>query len=100
MRPRISASRSFASSLNGGGLLTDGKTTETNGYTIVLDGKPRFFPWVETYFWSRDQAPEYSAASGLMALEAWSQERLDKGDESRPFSAMSWARTGAAPLIS
>lgn len=59
----------------------DGKTTETNGYTIVLDGKPRFFPWVQTYFWTRDQAREYSAASGLMALEAWAQERLDKGED-------------------
>lgn len=60
---------------------TDGATTETNGYTIVLDGNPRFFPWVETYFWTRDQAREYSAASGLMALEAWAQERLDKGED-------------------
>lgn len=60
---------------------TDGKTTETNGYTIVLDGKPCFFPWVQTYFWARDQAREYSAASGLMALEAWSQERLDNGED-------------------
>ena len=59
----------------------DGKTTETNGYTIVLDGKSRFFPWIQTYFWARDQAREYSAASGLMALEAWSQERLDKGED-------------------
>ncbi|PDT09643.1 hypothetical protein CO670_31550 [Rhizobium sp. J15] len=58
-----------------------GKTTTTNGYTLVFDGKPRFFPWVETYFWARGQAREYSAASGLMALEAWSQERLDKGDD-------------------
>lgn len=59
----------------------DGKTRETNGYTIVVDGKPRFFPWVQTYFWARDQAQEYSAASGLMTLEAWSQERLDKGED-------------------
>jgi hypothetical protein len=59
----------------------DGKTTETNGYTIVLDGKPRFFPWPQTYFWARDQAREYSAASGLMGLEAWSQERLDRGED-------------------
>lgn len=60
---------------------TDGATTETNGYTVILDGKPRFFPWIDTYFWSRDQANEYSAASGLMALEAWAQERLDKGED-------------------
>lgn len=59
----------------------DGKTTETNGYTIVLDGKPRFFPWVQTYFWSRDQARECSVTSGLMALEAWAQERLDNGED-------------------
>lgn len=59
----------------------NGKTTETNGYTVVLNGKPRFFSWVQTYFWGRDQAQEYSAASGLMALEAWSQERLDKGED-------------------
>lgn len=59
----------------------DGKTTETIGYTIVLDGKPRFFPWVQTYLWTRGQAHEYSAASGLMALEAWAQERLDKGED-------------------
>jgi hypothetical protein len=59
----------------------DGKTTETNGYTIVVDGKLRFFPWIQTYFWTHNQAQEYSVASGLMALEAWSQERLDKGED-------------------
>jgi hypothetical protein len=59
----------------------EGKTTQTNGYTIIFDGKRRFFPWVQTYFWTRGQAREYSAASGLMALEAWSQERLDKGED-------------------
>lgn len=59
----------------------EGKTTQTNGYTIMFDGKPRFFPWVQTYFWTRGQAREFSAASGLMALEAWSQERLDNGED-------------------
>jgi hypothetical protein len=58
------------------------KKAGTNGFTIAIDGRPRFFPWVRTYFWSRPmQAHEYSAASGLMALEAWSQERLDGGDD-------------------
>jgi len=61
---------------------TDGETTETDGYTIVLDEKPRFFPWVRTYFWSRQmQAPESAVGSALMALEAWSHHRLDKGDD-------------------
>jgi len=54
---------------------------EPNRYTIVLDGKPRVFPCVQTYFWARNQAREFSVASGLMALEAWSQERLDKGED-------------------
>lgn len=61
---------------------TDGRTDDTDGYTIVIDGKPRFFPWVRTYFWSRQmQAPESAVGSALMALEAWSHERLDRGDE-------------------
>ncbi|TCM51123.1 hypothetical protein C8J36_110130 [Rhizobium sp. PP-F2F-G48] len=51
-----------------------------NGFTVVLDGKPRFFPWATSFFWSRGQINEYAAASGLMALEAWSQNRLDDGD--------------------
>ena len=60
----------------------DGKTTETNGFTIVIDGTPRFFPWVQTYFWSRQfQAPESSVGSALKALEAWSHERVDRGED-------------------
>jgi len=51
-----------------------------NGFTVVFDDGPRFFPWSQTYFWSRDQAQEYSAASGLKALEAWGHHRLDAGE--------------------
>ncbi len=51
-----------------------------NGFTVVFDDGPRFFPWSQTYFWSRDQAQEYSAASGLMALEAWGHHRLNAGE--------------------
>ena len=51
-----------------------------NGFTVVFDDGPRFFPWTQTYFWSRDQAREYSAASGLKALEAWGHHRLDAGE--------------------
>jgi hypothetical protein len=51
-----------------------------NGFTVVLDSGPRFFPWSQTYFWSRDQSHEYSAASGLKALEAWSHQRIDAGE--------------------
>lgn len=51
-----------------------------NGLTVFLDRGPRFFPWQETYFWSRGQAREYSAASALMALEAWGHDRIQAGD--------------------
>ena len=54
--------------------------TGENGFTVVFDDGPRFFPWTRTYFWSRDQAREYSAASGLKALEAWGHCRLDAGE--------------------
>ncbi len=60
----------------------NGKKAGTNGFTIDFGGEKRFFPWVQTYFWSRSsQAQVYAASSGLMALEAWSQERLDKGED-------------------
>ena len=58
---------------------TDGRAPETDGFTVDLGHGPRFFPWTRSYFWSRDQSHEYSAASGLKALEAWSQQRLDDG---------------------
>lgn len=51
-----------------------------NGFTIAFDEGPRFFPWVETYFWSRGQSNEYSVGSALMALEAWGHQRLEAGD--------------------
>ena len=51
-----------------------------DGYTVVFDDGPRFFPWTRTYFWSRDQAREYSVVSGLKALEAWGHDRLDAGE--------------------
>jgi hypothetical protein len=60
----------------------DGKATETNGFTLVVDSTPRFFPWVQTYFWSRQfQAPESSVGSALKALEAWSHERIERGED-------------------
>jgi hypothetical protein len=58
-----------------------GKTPGSNGFTLFLDDGPRFFPWTATYLWSRDQAHEYSMASGLMALEAWAHGRVEAGDD-------------------
>ena len=57
-----------------------GKAPGENGFTLVLDTGPRFFPWTNSFFWSREQSNEYSAASGLKALEAWSHKRLDDGE--------------------
>ncbi|MER8549368.1 hypothetical protein NKH41_27510 [Mesorhizobium sp. M1169] len=58
---------------------TDGLAPEDDGFTINLGHGSRFFPWTSSYLWSRDQSHEYSAASGLKALEAGSQQRLDDG---------------------
>lgn len=52
---------------------------EGDGFTVDFGDGPRFFPRADSYLWSRDQCREYSAASGLKALEAWSQQRLDDG---------------------
>jgi len=57
-----------------------GHEPDDDGFTLVFDEGPRLFPWTDTYLWSRDQAPEYSVASGLKALEAWSHKRLDDGE--------------------
>ncbi|WP_245510003.1 NACHT domain-containing protein [Rhizobium ruizarguesonis] len=58
-----------------------GRATTTNGFTLDLGDSQRFFPWLETYFWARGQSAEHCAASGLLALEAWSHDRLDKGED-------------------
>ena len=59
---------------------SNGANPGTDGFTLVFDDAPRFFPWTNTYLWSRNQGHDYSAASGLMALEAWSHNRLDAGE--------------------
>jgi hypothetical protein len=59
---------------------TDGREPGDDGITVDFGGGPRFFPWAWSYGWSRGRGNEYAAASGLLALEAWSQKRLDDGD--------------------
>lgn len=58
---------------------TDTHAPIDSGFTVDFSGGPRFFPRTDSYLWSRDQCREYSAASGLKALEAWSHQRLDAG---------------------
>lgn len=59
---------------------TDRREPGEDGITVDFGEGPRFFPWGWTYGWSRGNGDEYAAASGLLALEAWSQKRLDDGD--------------------
>lgn len=56
---------------------TDARASGNPGVTVNFGDGPRFFPRIDSYLWSRDQCREYSAACGLKALEAWSQQRLD-----------------------
>jgi len=58
---------------------TDAHASLDSGFTVDFGDGPRFFPRTDSYLWSRDQCRDYSAASGLKALEAWSQQRLDDG---------------------
>ena len=58
-----------------------GTTPARDGITIHLSDGPKFFPWVRTYMWSREAyGGPYLVTSGLMALEAWAQRRLDSGE--------------------
>jgi hypothetical protein len=47
---------------------------------IELESGPRRFPFIQSYFWSR-QGPYYSVVSALMALEAWAHLRIDAGED-------------------
>jgi hypothetical protein len=58
---------------------TDAHASADPGFTVDFGDGPRVFPRTDSYLWSRDQCHDYSVASGLKALEAWSQQRLDDG---------------------
>ncbi len=59
---------------------TDGREPGEDGITVDFGEGPRFFPWLWTYGLSRGDGDEYAVACGLLALEAWSQKRLDDGE--------------------
>jgi len=60
---------------------SDGDAPGDDCIVLTFEDGQRAFPWSDTYFWSRDQAREYSTASGLMALEAWAHQRIEAGDD-------------------
>ena len=48
---------------------------------LFPDGSEKVFPWYQSYGWSRDLgAGPALVASALMALEAWSHGRIEKGE--------------------
>lgn len=57
-------------------------TARTNDDTVVIEieSGPRRFPFIQSYFWSR-QGPYYSVVTALMALEAWAHLRIDAGED-------------------
>lgn len=77
-----------------------GRARSDDGITLALEDGPRSFPFIGTYFWSRDQAREYSTASGLMALEAWAHARSKRATTSRLCSGTCSALSAARQHIS
>jgi hypothetical protein len=57
-----------------------GREPGNDGLTLVFASGSRFFPWRHTYTWSRDAQGCYAIESALMALEAWSHARIERGD--------------------
>jgi len=59
--------------------MSDGEPGD-DGFALALPSGPRFFPWRYTYYWSRNAQGCYAVESALMALEAWSHARIERGD--------------------
>lgn len=59
---------------------SEGTGPGADGYTLELPDGARFFPWKHTYTWSRQADGCYAVESGLLALEAWSHVRMERGD--------------------
>jgi hypothetical protein len=61
-------------------VLSAGREPGDDGLTLVFASGSRFFPWRRTYYWSRDAEGCHAIESALMALEAWSHARVERGD--------------------
>lgn len=79
--------------------LTNSRDPGDDGITLILPSGPRFFPWTKTYTWSRGTIGFYAMESGLMALEAWSHVRLDRGDAPADVIADILGSKGSAALL-
>jgi hypothetical protein len=58
----------------------DGPPSDDDAVIIELENGPRRFPYIRSYYWSRDAQGQYSVTSALMALEAWGHRRIDAGE--------------------
>lgn len=52
-----------------------------NKFIIRFPEGEREFPWRQSYLWSRGNSVQNCLNSALMALEAWSHKRIEKGEE-------------------
>jgi hypothetical protein len=62
-------------------VLSKGKNPSGNGFLLPLPAGTRFFPWEQTYYWSRNAKGCYATESALMALETWSHARIERSDD-------------------
>ncbi len=56
---------------------SDGRPYGADMIPIAFPDAERRFPWVRSYFWSREGQAPSCVSSGLMALEAWSHTRIE-----------------------
>lgn len=56
------------------------KPGDDNVFILEMPDGPRRFPWLNTFMWS-DHSSYYSVTSALMALEDWSHERAENGED-------------------
>lgn len=60
---------------------TDGAEAGDDGFLLSFPLGQRFFPWRQTYNWSRPMSGSGNTIeSCLLALEAWAHARLERGD--------------------
>ena len=57
-----------------------GKPARNDRLNFQFKGGVRSFPWIRSYAWSRGNQCLYALESGLMALEAWGHQRIERGD--------------------
>ncbi|MGE3647652.1 MAG: hypothetical protein AB7G10_04900 [Reyranellaceae bacterium] len=60
---------------------TRGRDPDDDGFRIPFDDGEQFFPWTRSYRWSRSDGSDSAVTCGLMALEAWAHQRIERGDD-------------------